>query len=146
MISTKGRYALRVVIDIAENENGAPVRLSDVAARQEISLKYLELIIPSLTKAGIVSSSHGKGGGYRLTVPADELKVGAVVRAAEGELAPVACLKEDAAPCDRAAKCKTLGVWQEYYRLTNAYFDSITVADVIRGNIAFIQEHLTKHA
>lgn len=137
MISTKGRYALRVVIDIAENENGSPVRLSDVAARQEISLKYLELIIPSLTKAGIVLSAHGKGGGYRLSVTPDKLKVGDVIRAAEGELAPVACLKEDAAPCDRAAKCKTLGVWQEYYRLTNAYFDSITVADVIRGNIEF---------
>ena len=137
MISTKGRYALRVVIDIAENENGAPVRLSDVAARQEISLKYLELIIPSLTKAGIVLSSHGKGGGYRLQKTPNELTVGEVIRAAEGELAPVACLKCDAAPCDRAAKCKTLGVWQEYYRLTNAYFDGITVADVINGNIAF---------
>ena len=137
MISTKGRYALRVVIDIAENENGSPIRLSDVAIRQEISLKYLELIIPSLTKAGIVSSSHGKGGGYKLNTSPAELKVGDVIRAAEGELAPVACLKCDALPCDRALKCKTLGVWQEYYRLTNAYFDSITVADVINGDIAF---------
>ena len=137
MISTKGRYALRVVIDIAENENGAPVRLADVAMRQEISLKYLELIIPSLTKAGIVLSAHGKGGGYRLCVTTDKLKVGDVIRAAEGELAPVACLKCDAAPCDRAEKCKTLKIWKEYYRLTNAYFDSISIEDVINGNTDF---------
>lgn len=137
MISTKGRYALRVVIDIAENENGAPVRLSDVAARQEISFKYLELIIPSLTKAGIVSSTHGKGGGYCLSKSAAELTVGEVVRSAEGDLAPVACLKCDAVPCGRANICKTLGVWQEYYRLTNEYFDGITIKDVIDGNIGF---------
>ena len=137
MISTKGRYALRVVIDIAENENGAPVRLADVAERQEISLKYLELIIPSLAKAGIVSASHGKGGGYRLQKALSELTVGDVVRVAEGDLAPVACLKCDAAPCGRAENCKTLGIWKEYYRLTNEYFDSISIEDVIKGNIDF---------
>ncbi len=137
MISTKGRYALRVVIDLAENMSDSPVRLADVAERQEISLKYLELIIPPLSKAGIVSSSHGKGGGYKLQKDPNVLTVGEVIRVAEGDLAPVACLKCDSQPCNRASKCKTLGVWQEYYRLTNEYFDSITITDVINGNIKF---------
>ena len=131
MISTRGRYALRVMIDLAEHRGGGFIPMKDVAARQEISLKYLERILPVLTQNGLIEGQHGKGGGYRLAREPDRCTVGEILRLTEGDLAPVACLAPDAKPCERAGECRTLPMWRRYYELTNAYFDGITVADLM---------------
>ena len=131
MISTKGRYALRVLLDLAQQERGKYIPMKEVAARQEISLKYIEQIMPLLTKQRFAEGVHGKGGGYRLCRAPEDYTVWEILNAAEGDMAPVACLKEDAPPCPRAAVCKTLSMWTEYDRLTKAYFSGITLADLI---------------
>ena len=136
MISTKGRYALRVLIDLAEHQNGEFIPMKDVASRQDISLKYLEKIMPVLNKNNVVEAIHGKGGGYRLTRSPDEYRVGDILRMTEGELVPVACLDPDAPPCGRAAECKTLPMWQRFSEITNEYFDGITIADLMENNSA----------
>ena len=133
MISTRGRYALRVLIDLAEHQNGEYIPIKEVADRQDISLKYLERIMPLLTKGDLVEGLHGKGGGYRLRRSPEEITAGEVLRLAEGGLAPVACLEEGAPPCSRAAECRTLPLWQEFYRMTRDYFDGVTVASLMRG-------------
>ena len=135
LISTKGRYALRVMIDLAEHRSGEFISLKEIAQRQEISEKYLESIIRTLVKAKVVESLRGKGGGYRLCRAPENITVGEVLRVTEGELAPVSCLECGAKPCSRAAYCKTLPMWKEYYRLTNEYFDHISLADLL-GNEA----------
>ena len=137
MISTRGRYALRVLIDLAEHRNGSYIPMKDVADRQDISLKYLERIVPVLTQSGLIEGVHGKGGGYRLVKNPDECRVGDVLRLTEGDLAPVACLAQGAQPCARAADCRTLAMWQKFYTLINDYFDGITIADLMKkGDIA----------
>lgn len=136
MISTRGRYALRVMIDLAEHSNGGYIPMKEVAQRQEISLKYIERIVPVLTKSGCVEGVHGKGGGYRLTRPPEDYTVGEILRLAEGDLSPVACLQEGAKPCPRAAECRTLPMWKEYYDLTRRYFDGITLADLMATPLA----------
>ncbi|MBQ3265655.1 MAG: Rrf2 family transcriptional regulator [Ruminococcus sp.] len=136
MVSTRGRYALRVLIDLAEHNNGAYIPMKDVAARQEISLKYLERILPTLSKAKLIEGVHGKGGGYKLTRDPDQYTVGEILRLTEGDLSPVACLSPDAAPCERAAECRTLQMWQGFYDLTNKYFDGITIADLAQTDSA----------
>ena len=135
-VSTRGRYALRVLIDLAEHNNGSYIPMKDVAARQELSLKYLERIVPTLTKAKLIAGVHGKGGGYRLTRSPEEYSVGEVLRLTEGDLAPVACLAPDADPCPRAAECRTLKMWQDFYDMTNKYFDSISIADLAQTETA----------
>ena len=130
MISTRGRYALRVMIDLAEHRNGRYIPMKEVAERQEISLKYIERIMPALTKAKLVEGQHGKGGGYKLCREPEDYTVGEILRAAEGDLAPVACLNSDAEPCPRAAECRTLPMWKEFYAITNAYFDGISLVDL----------------
>lgn len=137
MISTRGRYALRVMIDIAEHSGGNFVPMKEVAARQEISLKYIERIMPLLTKENLVEGQHGKGGGYRLCRPPENYPVGEILRATEGGLAPVACLECGAKPCSRAAECRTLPMWQKYYAMTNEFFDGISVADLMKNESAF---------
>lgn len=137
MISTRGRYALRVMIDIAEHSGGDFVPMKEVAARQEISLKYIERIMPLLTKENLVEGQHGKGGGYRLCRPPEDYSVGEILRATEGGLAPVACLECGAKPCSRAAECRTLPMWQKYYAMTNEFFDGISVADLMKNESAF---------
>ena len=137
MISTRGRYALRVMIDIAEHSGGDFVPMKEVAARQEISLKYIERIMPLLTKENLVEGQHGKGGGYRLCRPPEDSPVGEILRATEGGLAPVACLECGAKPCSRAAECRTLPIWQKYYAMTNEFFDGISVADLMKNESAF---------
>lgn len=137
MISTRGRYALRVMIDIAEHSGGDFVPMKEVAARQEISLKYIERIMPLLTKENLVEGQHGKGGGYRLCRPPEDYSVGEILRATEGGLAPVACLECGAKPCSRAAECRTLPMWQKYYAMTNEFFDGISVADLMQNKAAF---------
>lgn len=130
MISTRGRYALRVMIDLAEHRSGRYIPMKEVAARQEISLKYIERIMPLLTKAGLVEGQHGKGGGYMLRREPESYTAGEILRAAEGDLAPVACLGCGAQPCPRAAMCHTLPMWERYYKLTNDFFDSVTLAEL----------------
>ena len=130
MISTRGRYALRVMIDLAEHRSGRYIPMKEVAARQEISLKYIERIMPLLTKAGLVEGQHGKGGGYMLRREPESYTAGEILRAAEGDLAPVACLGCGVQPCPRAAMCRTLPMWERYYKLTNDFFDSVTLAEL----------------
>ena len=136
MISTRGRYALRVLIDLAEHNDGKYIPMKDVAERQGLSLKYLERILPVLTKNKLVIGVHGKGGGYRLGRNPEEYKVGEILRFTEGNLAPVSCLECDAEPCGRASECRTLKMWQGFFKLTNEYFDSITIADLMKTDVA----------
>ena len=131
MISTRGRYALRVMIDLAEHRDEGYIPMKEVARRQGISLKYLEQIMPALSKSGLVEGVHGKGGGYRLSRPPEQYTAGEILRLAEGDLAPVACLECGAQPCQRKAYCKTVAMWTKFYDLTNDYFDHITVADLL---------------
>lgn len=133
MISTRGRYALRVMIDLAEHETDGYIPMKEVAKRQDISLKYLERILPVLVKNGLVEGVHGKGGGYRLSRKPEACTVGEILRLTEGNLAPVACLGCSAEPCEKKSACKTLSMWTEFHRLTNEYFDGITIADLSKG-------------
>ncbi len=133
LISTRGRYALRVLIDLAEHQNGSFIPMKEVAARQDISQKYLEQIMPLLTREGLVEGLHGKGGGYRLTRDPDQYRVGDILRLTEGDLAPVACLESRAAPCEKAAECRTLEMWRGFYEMTNRYFDGITIDGLVGG-------------
>ena len=136
MISTRGRYSLRIMLDLAERPQGLYTPLKNVAARQEMSLKYIEKILPLLTKAGFIEGVHGRGGGYRLCHAPEEISVGEVLRVTEGELAPVSCLECGAKPCERAAYCKTLSMWQDYHRLTQEFFDGISLAQLLSGETA----------
>lgn len=132
LISTRGRYALRVMIDLAENQNNSYIPMKDVAQRQGISLKYLERILPVLAKNNYIEGVQGKGGGYKLTRSPDGYKVGDILRLTEGDLAPVACLECGAKPCERAEECRTLGMWTGFSQLMNEYFDNITLADLMK--------------
>lgn len=134
MISTRGRYALRVLIDLAEHQTGGYIPMKEVADRQDISLKYIERIMPLLTRGKVVDGQHGKGGGYRLNGEPDQHRVGDILRLTEGDLAPVACLGCDAAPCGRAAQCRTLPMWQKFNEITNDFFDGITIADLMQSD------------
>lgn len=131
MISTRGRYALRVMIDLAEHGRDGYIPMKDVANRQGISLKYLERILPVLAKNNYIHGIQGKGGGYKLTKPPEEYKVGDILRLTEGDLAPVACLHGDVNLCERANQCKTVRMWSEYYDMTNRFFDGITLASLM---------------
>ena len=132
LISTRGRYALRVMIDLAETGGSGYVPMKMIAQRQGISLKYLERIIPVLKKHGIVEGVQGKGGGYRLCRSPQEYKVGEILRLTEGgSMAPVHCLSCDATPCERRGECRTIAMWNELSHLINAYLDGITIADLM---------------
>ncbi len=130
MISTRGRYALRVMADLANTGGEKFVPLKEIAERQEISLKYLESIVTDLVKAGLLEGRHGKGGGYRLLRAPEDYTVGEVLRTIEGDLAPVACLGKNAAPCERASICPTIKMWTGLYDVVIKYFDGITVRDL----------------
>ena len=121
MISTRGRYALRILVDLAENQNEGYITLKEAAERQEISEKYLESIVKDLVKAHFVEGVRGKGGGYRLSRPAEEISVLDVLQSADGAIVPVACLEEGSAPCSRAAVCKTLPLWKGLDRVVSEY-------------------------
>lgn len=130
-ISTKGRYALRLMVDLATHSNGRPVSIRDVAARQNISDKYLEQIISSLNKAGYVKSSRGPQGGYTLTKGPEEYTVGMILRLTEGNLAPVACLEEEANSCDRRGGCATFMLWKKLDDAIRGVVDTVTLADLV---------------
>ena len=131
LISTRGRYALRVLIDLAQHRDAGYIPMRDVAQRQGISLKYLERIIPVLVKNGFVEGMQGKGGGYRLIKEPEACRLGDILRLTEGDLAPVACLQSGAEPCERAGECRTYPLWMEFYDYVNAFFDGRTLADLI---------------
>jgi len=132
LISTRGRYALRVMADLAEHPSEGYIPLKEIARRQEISEKYLEAIIKILVRARLLSGVRGKGGGYKLTRPPEQYTVGAILRLTEDSLAPVACLEETALPCSRTAGCVTLPLWQGLDRIIHEYLDSVTLADLLR--------------
>lgn len=132
LISTKGRYALRVLVDLAEHQNGGYTPLKEIAQRQEISEKYLESIIKLLVKARLLSGVRGKGGGYKLTQPPEQYTVEAVLQLTEDSLAPVACLEEGAGLCTRTTQCRTLALWQGLDRVIRDYLSGVTVADLMR--------------
>ena len=134
MISTRGRYALRVMIDLAEHQDEGYIPMKDVAKRQGVSLGYMEKILPVLVKNGIVEGLQGKTGGYRLIRKPEEYTLGEILRLTEGSLAPVACLECGATPCEKAADCRTLPVWTELDRRINEYLDSVTVANLLKFN------------
>ncbi|MGN0981419.1 MAG: RrF2 family transcriptional regulator [Candidatus Limivicinus sp.] len=133
LISTKGRYALRVMIDLAEHQADGFIPLKVIAERQEISEKYLESIIKLLVKARLLNGLRGKGGGYKLTKAPEQYTVGSILRLTEESLAPVACLEPGADACSRAAECRTLSLWQGLDKVISDYLDSVTVADLMRG-------------
>lgn len=134
IISTRGRYALRMLVDLAENSNGDYIAMKKIAERQGISLKYLERILPVLTQNGIVEGVQGKGGGYRLTRRPEEYRVGEILRLTEGDLAPVSCLECGAKPCEKRDGCRTLPMWTELYDMICNYLDSVTLADLLGKN------------
>lgn len=131
IISTKGRYALRVMIDLAEHQTDSYIPLKEIAQRQEISEKYLESILKSLVQHKFLTGMRGKGGGYRLTRAPELYTVGSILRLTEGSLAPVACLEDQVVQCHRMASCRTLPLWQGLDKLINDYFDGITIADLM---------------
>lgn len=133
-ISTKGRYALRMMIDLAQNQGDGYVSLKDIANRQEISKKYLEQIVAILNKPDFLRTNRGYQGGYRLAKKANEYTVGDILRLTEGGIAPVSCLENSPIICDRADNCITLPVWKGLYRVISEYVDSITLQDIIDKN------------
>ena len=134
-ISTKGRYALRMLVDLAEHQDRGYIALRDIAVRQGISKKYLEQIIPLLNQSDILLATRGFQGGYRLFGRPEEYTVGQILRITEGKLAPVACLKHDPVECSRSGQCPTLPVWRGLYQVINEYLDSITLQDILDGNV-----------
>jgi len=130
-ISTKGRYALRLMLDIAMHDEADPVRLKDTAERQCISMKYLEQIISQLVRAGYVSSTRGAQGGYRLTMLPSEYTVGMILRQVEGDMVPVSCLEASAEECERKGGCVTLRIWKELDEAMRSVLDKYTLADLM---------------
>ena len=136
LISTKGRYALRVMIDLAEHRSEEFISLREIAVRQEISEKYLESIIRMLVKAKVVDSLRGKGGGYRLKKAPEEYTTDSILSLTEESLVPVSCLEEDADACPRAARCKTLSLWRGLDQAIHTYLKSVTIADLMEQGAA----------
>lgn len=136
LISTKGRYALRVMIDLAEHQSEDYVPLKEIAQRQELSEKYLESIIKLLVKANLLRGLRGKGGGYKLTKAPDLYTVGSILRLTEESLAPVSCLEQDAESCPRMGECRTLPLWKGLDEVINSYLDSVTLADLVQSDTA----------
>ena len=130
-ISTKGRYAVRVMLDLALNNTGECIKVKDIAARQGISEKYLEQIIAVLNKAGYVKSVRGAQGGYRIAKKPEDYTVGMILRLTEGSMAPVSCLEEWAPECERCDTCETLEVWKDLYAAINGVIDNVTIADLV---------------
>ena len=132
MISTKGRYALRVMLDLAEHDTGDFIPLKTVAERQEISKKYLEIIVKDLVKKGLLLGSSGKGGGYKLSRKPEKYSVGEIIEATEGPIVPVACLAADAEKCPRAKQCKTLPFWIEYGKMEHSFLFSKKLTELLK--------------
>ena len=134
-ISTKGRYALRMLIDLASHHDEVFVSLKDIAERQDISKKYLEQLVPMLNKDGILRTNRGNRGGYQLAKKPSEISVGTILRSTEGNLAPVTCLEFEPNECPRKEECATLYIWEGLYKVINEYLDGITLQDIIDRSI-----------
>jgi len=130
LVSTRGRYALRVMLDMAEQGEGATVPLKDIAERQDLPLKYLESIMPKLKESGLVTGVAGKGGGYRLSKPADQYTVGEILKVSEDQMAPVACLNAGFV-CPKADTCKTLPMWKKLDDIMSDYLDTVKLTDLL---------------
>ena len=135
LVSTRGRYALCIMLDLAQCPGDAPVPLRDVAERQGIPVKYAEAIMSTLCRGNLVSGERGKGGGYRLTRKPKEYPVGEILRLAEGSLSPVSCLEPEHDDCPRAGECLTLPLWVQLNRVIGDYLDGVTLRDLLRGKI-----------
>ena len=133
-ITSRSRYALRVMIDLAQHPDEGFISLKTIAERQNISMKYLEAIAAALKKAGLVDSSRGKEGGYSLSRAPEEYSVGEILRCMEDTLAPVSCIRYGSVDCEKAAACMTLPMWRELDELTNAYLDTVTLRDLLTGD------------
>lgn len=133
-ITSKGRYALRVMLDLAQHTEDGYISLKTIADRQGISMKYLEMIVGSLKKAELLDSTRGKEGGYKLNRPVAEYSVGEILRCLEDNLAPVACIKDGSINCEKAGGCMTVPMWKELDDITNAYLDNVTLLDLITGD------------
>ena len=131
MISTKGRYGLRVMIDLAKNDNGSYIPLKDIAERQEISKKYLEIIVKKMVEGGLVKGSSGKGGGYKLVKKPEKYTVGEILTLMEGTLSSVACLADRDYNCPRTKKCQTLPMWKEFDKMVHDYFYKKKLSDLL---------------
>lgn len=131
MISTRGRYALRVMLDLAEHEDGSFIPLKDIAARQEISKKYLEIIVKDMVKGDLLVGASGKGGGYKLCREPEDYTVGEILDLMEGSMATVACLAKDAEECPRAASCQTIPMWTEFDNMVHDFFYSKKLTDLM---------------
>ena len=131
MFSTRGRYALRVMIDLAEHKDEEHIPLKDIAERQGISKKYLEIIVKDLVKGGLISGVSGKHGGYSLTRSPEKYSVGEIVELMEGSFAPVACLEKGAEKCSRARGCKTVKMWKEFYKIEKDFFFGKKLSDLV---------------
>ena len=131
MFSTKGRYALRVMIDLAQQESDQFIPLKDIAERQDISKKYLEIIAKEMVKGGLITGASGKHGGYKLCKEPAEYSVGEIIELMEGSFAPVACLENDCTECEKSAECKTLPMWTEFYELEKNFFYGKKLSDLI---------------
>ena len=131
MISTKGRYAIRVMLDIAQNDDGSYIPLKDIAERQDLSKKYLEIIAKELVAGGLLIGASGKGGGYRLSRDPDKYTIGEILELMEGTLSPVICLADKKYKCNRKKKCNTLPMWQEFDKLVHDFFHSKKLSDLL---------------
>ena len=132
MITTRGRYAIRVMLDLAENESGSYIPLKDIAERQEISKKYLEIIVKDMVAGGLLKGASGKGGGYKLCRKPEEYNVGEVLELMEGSLSPVACLADKGYECERRGECETLPMWKEYDKMVHDFFYGKKLSDLIK--------------
>ena len=132
-VSTKGRYAIRLMLDIAQYSNGENVSIKDISKRQNISLKYLEQIVNMLSRAGFLRSQRGAQGGYKLTRKPEEYTMGDILRVTEGEMAPVSCLEDEENQCPRASICPTIKFWTGLYQTINDYLDGTTIADLVHN-------------
>ena len=132
MISTKGRYAIRVMLYLAENDQGGYIPLKDIAARQEISKKYLEIIVKDMVSGGLLVGASGKGGGYKLCRKPEEYSLGEIIELMEGTLSPVACLAEAKNLCPRKGACRTLPLWTEYDNLVHDFFYGKKLSDLMQ--------------
>lgn len=133
IVSTKGRYALRVMVCLAQHASGEYIPLKEIAESEEISQKYLESIMATLSKAGLVDAVHGKGGGYRLNRKPEQYTVGSILKLTEGSLASVSCTTQGPAACARAECCNTLPMWQKLDELIDTFLEGITMADLLSG-------------
>ena len=135
IVSTKGRYALMVMIDLANHDNGGYISLADISERQKLSMKYLENVVSMLNKGGLLRSFRGKKGGYRLIRSPEEYNIGEILRITEGSLAPVDCIKSGEVNCGRADSCVTLPLWIGLDKVIDEYLDNISLQDLISGNV-----------